>query len=463
VSDAWSPIPSPPGWAHVGDASCCLFPDGRLMIGALDTPDCAIYDPATDAWSPAAAKAVKSNEETWILLPDESILTVQCWNPYRSERYNTSSNAWKDEGKPPVTLVDPVMHEIGPAMLLTSGQVIYFGAANSKGHGKTALYTPPSSPGGTGAWAAGPDIPRIGNKTIVCNDCPATLLPNGKVLFSAAPYQLNNWGSPIYFFEYDHFTNTISQAPTPSNNGETLYWSRMMLLPTGQVLFSPSVDDVQCYTPDGGPREAWRPSIHGVVPHCRNDHVDYYLLEGTQLNGRSQANIYGDDCYPATNYPLVRLRRQGTNEISFCRTHAFSTMAVATGASLESVRFDASKLPYGDYELVVIANGISSHEINFCHRRHRPECTCGKSSCCCCPQSRELCCNEEFTADPQIVRVRAELQTLRRTIEHISRPSAGEPPTRQPKEKRKPTKAEREAAEREAAEEKPRGKQPPKR
>jgi hypothetical protein len=136
-------------------------------------------------------------------------------------------------------------------------------------------------------------------------------------------------------------------------------------------------------------------------------------------------------------------------------------MAVATGASLESVRFDTSNVPYGDYELVVIANGIGSHEINFCHRRHRPECTCGKSNCCCCPQSPELCCNEEFTVDPQIVRVRAELRTLHRTIEQISRPPAGEPPTRQPKEKRKPTKAEREAAERESAEEKPRGKQPP--
>src|SRR6266702_2669573 len=231
VSDAWSPIPSPPGWAHVGDASCCLFPDGKLMIGALATPDCDIYAPATDSWSPAAAKAVRSNEETWILLPDESILTVQCWNPYRSERYSTSSNAWKDEGKPSVTLVDPVMHEIGPAMLLYSGQVIYFGAANSKGHGKTALYTPPASPGGTGTWAAGPNIPQIGRKAIVCNDCPASLLPNGKVLFTAAPYQLNNWGSPIYFFEYDPFANTITQAPTPPNNGETLYWSRMMLLP----------------------------------------------------------------------------------------------------------------------------------------------------------------------------------------------------------------------------------------
>ncbi len=412
VSDAWSPIPSPPGWAQVGDASCCLFPDGKLMIGALATPDCAIYDPATDSWSPAAAKAVRSNEETWILLPDESILTVQCWNPYRSERYSTSSNVWKDEGKPPVMLVDPVMHEIGPAMLLYSGQVIYFGAANSKGHGKTALYTPPASPGGTGAWAAGPDIPRIGNRVIVCNDCPASLLPNGKVLFTAAPYQFNNWGSPIYFFEYDPFTNTITQALTPSNNGETLYF-------------------------------------------------DYYLLRGTQLNGLSQANMYGDDCYPATNYPLVRLRSSLTNETYFCRTYAFSTMAVATGATPESVRIDATNVPHGDYELCVIANGISSHCISFCHRRHRPGCSCGKSPCCC-SQWQEPCCDENADVDPHIRRLQAELKTLRNTIMRIGRPSVGEPPARDAKERRKPTKAEKEAAEREAIEEKPRRKQPPK-
>ncbi len=358
VADAWSPIPSPPGWAQVGDASCCLFPDGQLMIGALDTPECAIYDPATDFWSPAATKAVKSNEETWILLPDESILTVQCWNPYRS-----------------------------------------------------------------------PNIPQIGRKAIVCNDCPASLLPNGKVLFTAAPYQLNNWGSPIYFFEYDPFANTITQAPTPPNNGETLYWSRMMLLPTGQVLFSPSADDVQCYTPDGGPREAWRPTIHDVSPHCLNGDVDYYLLRGTQLNGLSQANIYGDDCYPATNYPLVRLRSPASNETYFCRTYAFSTMAVATGATPESVRFDASSAPYGDYELCVIANGISSHCISFCHRRHQPGCSCGKK--CCCSRSPEPCCDEKADVDPHIRRLQAELKTLRNSIMRIGRSSVGEPPARE--------------------------------
>ena len=80
---------------------------------------------------------------------------------------------------------------------------------------------------------------------MVCNDCPAVLLPNGKVLFTAANFVAKNWGSPIFFFEYDPVANTIVSAPTPPNNNSYpytqdpgIYWSRLMLLPTGQVLFS---------------------------------------------------------------------------------------------------------------------------------------------------------------------------------------------------------------------------------
>jgi hypothetical protein len=139
VTDSWSPIPSPPGWSQVGDATCCILPDGRLMIGALLTPECIIYDPVANAWLPAASKAVRSNEETWILLPDDTIVTAQCFARYRSERYSISSNSWKDEGPLPVSVVDQVMHEIGPAMLMYDGKVIYFGAADVGGNGKTVI------------------------------------------------------------------------------------------------------------------------------------------------------------------------------------------------------------------------------------------------------------------------------------------------------------------------------------
>jgi len=351
----------------VGDASCCILPDGELIIGALLTGDTQIYNPTTNSWSPGGVKAVRSNEETWVLLPDKTILTVQCFAPFGGEKFIISSNLWKTEGSPPVTLVDPVMHEIGPAMLMYNGHVIYFGAANDNGHGKTALYAPPASPTGTGVWRAGPDIPKVNNQTIVCNDCPASLLPNGKVLFTAANFVNNGWGQPILFFEYDPNTNTISQAPTPPNNNNVLFLSRLMLLPTGQVLFSAFSNNIQCYTPDGGPENAWRPTIFGIPWRISNTE---WLLYGTQLNGLSQANIYGDDCYPATNYPLIRLRQSlPPNKVYFARTYNFSTMGVATGPSLQHFNFSVRNIPYGHYELCVIANGISSYCVPFHYRR----------------------------------------------------------------------------------------------
>jgi hypothetical protein len=373
ASDTWTAMASPPGWTQVGDAVCCVLPDGRFMIGALTTTACAIYDPATNSWTAAANKAVRSNEETWVLLPDDTIVTAQCWSPYQSEKYIISSNTWQNEGALPATIVDSVMHEIGSAVLLYNGKTIFFGAANSGGNGKTVLYTKPAMPTGTGTWTAGPNIPKVGGQTMVSNDCPAALMPNGKVLFAGAKFLNNDWGNPIYVFEYDPVANTIVQAPTPSNNAKKLYWSRMMLLPTGQVLFGPSTNNLQVYTPDGGPQDAWRPTISSVTPHAILWFVDYYTVTGTQLNGLSQANMYGDDCYPATNYPLVRLTNTSTGAVQYCRTYDFSTMGVATGGSMQSARFRVGSLPDGNYRLCVIANGISSHCVDFHYKRsHKP-------------------------------------------------------------------------------------------
>jgi hypothetical protein len=437
VSDTWSPIPTPTGWPIVGDAASCILPDGRLMIGALPSPDCIIYDPVTNSWSPAASKAVRSNEESWVLLPDDTIVTTQCWDPYKSEKYIVSANTWKSEGPIPARVVDPVMHEMGPGMLMYNGKVIFFGAANEHGRGKTIVYTPPPFPAGTGTWAVGPDIPPAGRKANVSNDCPATLLPNGKVLFTAANFVNNGWGSPVLFFEYDPPSNTIAAGPTPPNNATfpypqfpAIYWSRMMLLPTGQVLFSASSPNVQCYTPDPGPQEAWRPTISAVVPHSS---PDYYLLKGTQLNGLSQANMYGDDCSPATNYPIVRLRDSSTGKIYYCRSFSFSTLGVATGGSLQSCRFTALGVPYGEYDLCVIANGISSHCVNFCHRKPvSPCCHDTRKDDCCRPEDPCQCGQRE--SDPDVVVLRGEVKRLQNSINRLSSVMKGEGGAAQAKE-----------------------------
>ncbi len=366
ASNTWTTIAPPSGWPNIGDASCCILPDGNFMIGNINTPACAIYNPVTNTWSSTGSKAVRSNEETWILLPDNCIVTPQCFAPYQSEKYIISTGTWKNEGAIPVSLVNHSMAEIGPGMLLYNGKVIYFGADGSTGHGKTAIYTPSATPAGTGTWAAGPDIPLVGGQVMVANDCPATLLPNGNVLFVGANYLPTTWGSPIYLFEYNPTTNTITQATTPSNNGAQQFWSRLMLLPTGQVMFSPSSNNVQVYDAGGTPNNAWRPTVSSVAQIGSSG---VYTLTGTQLNGLSQANIYGDDCYPATNYPLVTLK-SGSGNVHFAKTHTFSTMGVATGATPETCQFDAQGILYGNYTLNVIANGISSDNHAFSAAKH---------------------------------------------------------------------------------------------
>jgi hypothetical protein len=66
----------------------------------------------------------------------------------------------------------------------------------------------------------------------------------------------------------------------------------------------------------------------------------------------------------ASNYPLVRIRNNGTGHIFYAKTHGHSTMAVATGNRVVSTNFDVpSGMETGASTLVVVANGIPSSAI----------------------------------------------------------------------------------------------------
>jgi hypothetical protein len=78
----------------------------------------------------------------------------------------------------------------------------------------------------------------------------------------------------------------------------------------------------------------------------------------------SQANAYGDDFQDATNYPLVSITNNATGHVFYCKTHGHSTMAVATGSSVVSTKFDVpATTETGASKLVVIANGIPSASV----------------------------------------------------------------------------------------------------
>lgn len=361
VANGWTSIAAPAGWANIGDAPCAILADGRVLLGDIFGRRSAIYDPASDTWAAAPNKDdTRGTEETWVILPDQSVLAIECDRQPRVEKYLQAANTWVSAGSTPVTLVDTLSDEVGAAILLPDGRVFCIGATNH-----TALYTPPPISSQPGTWAAGPDFPVLSSGRVTgAKDAPAALLPNGKVLCLVAPCDQTAstsstafWGSPVHVFEYDPATNTLAEVTAPTNSGGSPFSSRLMLLPTGEVLHTNSSTTVAIYTPDLAPDPVWRPSITSVPSALQPG--GSYTLHGRQLNGLSQAVIYGDEGAMGTNYPIVRITNTLTGDVLYCRTHDHSTMGVNTGTVVQTTRFQVpASAPIGSYELCLVANGI---------------------------------------------------------------------------------------------------------
>jgi hypothetical protein len=343
----------------LGDVPLCVLADGRVLIGNINDSQTAFFDPVTGTFSAGPNKGDRCAEESFTLLPDGTVLAVDCTAIPAAEKYVPSSNAWVSAGSTPTTLPQScpgIVAEIGPTVVLTDGRAFVIGAT-----GDTALYTAPANPSAAGTWQQGPTIVDGANNRMHPIDAPAVLLPNGRVLIAASPAPPCSFPGPTSFFEYDPATNGLTAVSAPSNAGGACFTGRFLLLPNGQVLFSNQSTKVTVYTPDGAPATAWKPAITAVPPIMAIGH--HYKLSGRQLNGLSQACCYGDDATMATNYPIVRLE-QGTN-IRYCRTARHSTMAVATGSQIVStILAIPSSVPPGSYRLVVVANGIPSDPVD---------------------------------------------------------------------------------------------------
>jgi hypothetical protein len=259
-------------------------------------------------------------------------------------------------GATPIDLVEPSSIEIGPALLLPDGRAFCIGAT-----GATALYTFPPIANQAGTWALGPSFPSpSAGVTLGAKDAPGCLLPNGRVLCVAGPVGPTlGYSGPMYFFEFDPATAAFTAVPKPTTFNGPPYIGRMLLTPTGQVLFTVGSNAIQVYTPDGTFDEEWQPEITScptyLAPHFT------YTLRGRQINGLSQAVSYGDDATMATNYPIVKIRSKSTNHVFYCKTMNHATMAVATGSVIVSTQFQVpASVEFGPAELFVIANGIPS-------------------------------------------------------------------------------------------------------
>jgi hypothetical protein len=425
AATAWSPMTAPFGYIQADVASSGLA-DGRVIFGSLFTAQTAIWDPTNNAWtvagtgfgtSPNGSKDGITNEETWTLLPDSSVLTVEtkpsATNPTANpaERYVPSTDLWVPAGGTPQSLVVGNVNctyipaggtpqpqavqvfEIGPAILLPDGTLFAIGAT-----GHTAIYTP-----STNKWKAGPNFPvdTSGNSFTdssgnICTwtspaglqgvaDAPAVLLPGGQVLCCAGNFrpatlngviQLNTLGgvsdffnTPTTFYEYDpaHPANGLVALPNQPTaiNGSWTWTARLLLLPNGQVLMSANGTTFALYRPDAA---ELTPAV--PIPTIGNfgsaqfpavlitGHT--YTIAGTNLNGISQANSYGDDAQMATNFPLVRSTNTATNQVVYFRTSNFSSMGVAVPGTVSCDVQVPFGLAIGSWSLVVVANAVAS-------------------------------------------------------------------------------------------------------
>jgi hypothetical protein len=351
VANTWTNVANFP-ISHFGDDPTEVLPDGKVLGGYFYGPETYIYDPVTNSWSATGSKARGdiSDEESWVKLPDDSILSYDIFSSIWSgtghaQRYIPSQGKWVDAGTLPALLSGfEYGAELGPALLLPDGRALVLGA-----NGNTAFYTPPMNSTDPGSWAAGPAIPNL----LTSNDAPGAMLPNGDVLFEASPVN----SSPTTVFEFNPITNTYTDV-TP-HNGVPLNDGTMLVLPTGQVLLTNETQRLQVFTPDGTPNISWQPTITNITDNGNNT----FTLTGTQLNGISEGAAFGDDAEMASNYPIIRLTDANGN-VSYARTFNWSSTGVATGSAPESVQFTlpAADAP-GAYLVSVIGSGIASASV----------------------------------------------------------------------------------------------------
>ena len=375
------PLTFPPIFAQtIGDAQSIVLPNGVYMQADCCTKQAALLDAKTLTWTPTGAGKYDINdEEGWTLLPNGEVLTVDAYVPVgfpyipngtNSELYDYQTGTWHSAGSTIVQLWDSGLtcgelkapaptptFEVGPAVLRADGTVFATGSNTcADGTGSTAIYDSHNR-----HWRPGPVFPEIDGVTdINIADGPASWEPNDKVLVQASPGYGN---PPSFFFEWDG--KHLNQVPGPPNAPiEGSYVGDMLLLPTGQILFTDDIStDIELYTPtitseDRQFQQKIAPKI--VFTPLEIAPGGSYQIQGFLFNGVTLGAVYGDDVQAATNYPLVRITNLTTSHVFYSRTHDHSSMAVASPA-LVSTHFDVpSDQERGPSLLQVVANGIAS-------------------------------------------------------------------------------------------------------
>jgi hypothetical protein len=379
LTNTWASVAPPPGWTNMGDAASDVLSNGTFMLQqpcqtCLTNPDLTVDDALLNAktltWKviPGTGKDDPNDEEGWTLEPSGQLLTIDTWVSPVTQLYNPSTQSWSFAGNTAANgePVDPFpVVEIGPQVEMPGGNTFVVGAGSSTQQAPTTCTTDAKTQnalyhykiGTAGTWTAGPEIPTIGKEEYDSTDGPGSILPDGNVLFDVSACVYN---APTHFFLYNASSNTLTRvADVPNAPNDSTFYTRMLALPNGQVLFDDGSSQMEVYTAGGTPKASWKPSIT-YLSRTTLAPGRTYALSGDQLAGLDQGAAYGDDVQDNTNFPLVRITNSATGAVTYARTSDWTSVSVAPRTS-SSTRFTLPPgTPVGKSTLVVVANGIAS-------------------------------------------------------------------------------------------------------
>jgi hypothetical protein len=373
LTNSWRRVSPPSGWTSIGDAQSDVLANGTFMLaqpcqscasssGSLTT-DAALFNASGLNWLviPAQGKNDPNDEEGWTLEPSGQLLTIDLWLTPTTELFTPSNLTWSFAGNTISSPVNTPAVEIGPQVEMPGGNTFVVGAGTNeeppapctaKKPAATALYDYETS-----SWKKGPSIPTIEGLQYDSADGPGSILPDGNVLFDVSQCV---YSAPLAFFLYNASSNTLSPVPdVPNAANDSTYYTRLLALPNGQVLFDDGSNQMEIYTAGGEPNPAWAPSI-GSLSSTVLTPGKAASLSGTQLSGLDQGAAYGDDFQDNTNFPLVRVTNSKSGVVTYARTSNWSSVSVARGAA-SSTEFTLAKgTPHGPSTLEAVANGIAS-------------------------------------------------------------------------------------------------------
>jgi Kelch motif len=355
------------------------------------------YNPVSNSWSsitpndgsalgtlPVLSSAVLGNEfGPTLRLQDGRILEVGANS--LTALYTPSTNTWAAGPAMMGTLngnAAPFGADDAPGAILPNGHVLLAGDAGPaiSDTGTTGNTTElsniitniPSTAlfqvGWSVADADGSNtvIPQFA--TIASIDSPTQITISDNATVTRTGVQLRVGGtfsSPTQLFDFNPAgagsISPLAAAYPGDLSAIGAFLTRMVVLPTGQVLFGvATTDQIYVYTPDGSASPTLRPVVSSIAYNGSGK----FTLTGRQLDGQSAGADYGDDVQMDSNYPILRLVNS-SGKVFYCVTSNWSapgTVGNSTVPQTVNFRLNPAITP-GNYSAIVSGGGISSFPI----------------------------------------------------------------------------------------------------